>query len=365
MNDRTQNKIVAAVFLAIIYGISLLCLFFPEGDISQSERRALAAAPSFSWRKCESGVLFDEFDEYVTDRFPSRDFWRGVKARFQTHILLSKENDSLAIKDGCIAKIEHKTNALSHKNAVDKIRKIYDAYLSNSRVFLSVIPDKNFFFARDFGYPSADYKALVEVLTESLPEVEYIDIFDTLALDDYYKTDTHWAQDKLGATVDKLAAGMGFSDRLAREYEKRAVENFYGVYAGQSALSPEPDTIYYLTNETIGNCTSRDLQTGERFPVYDVSKAGGRDAYDVFLSGARGLIRIDNPAAQNDDELIIFRDSFGSSISPLFIEAFRSVTLVDVRYIEPSALSEYIDFDDKDVLFLFSALLLGNSFSLK
>jgi len=365
MNDRSQNKITSVLFLVLIYGTMLICIFFPEGDISISERRTLATAPLPTWQNVRSGVFFEEFDEYVTDRFPARDVFRGVKARFQTKILAMRENNSLACVDGYISKIEHKTNAISLKNAADKISKINNAYLSCSRVFLSVIPDKNYFFARDFGYPSADYAALVKTMTEAIPNAKYIDIFDTLSLDDYYKTDTHWSQEKLLATADKIAAEIGFSDGFAHEYEIRAVENFYGVYAGQSALSPAPDTIYYLTNETIERCTARDMQTGEIFPVYDLAKADGRDAYDVFLSGARGVVRIDNPNANNDDKLIIFRDSFGSSISVLFIEAYKSVTLVDTRYVEPSKLTEYIDFNGNDVLFLYSALLINNSFSLK
>ena len=365
MKKDFSYAITAATFFFIVAAMSLWLLFSPKEDASLSERRLLAEMPELSWQSVTGGAFFDGFDAYITDHFPSRDKWRGVKARFALHILGEKENDSLAVKNGYIAKIGHGANVSSKKNAAAKMRRVYEKYLSGRRVFFSVVPDKSFFFARDFGYPSSFSESDIEFLKEALPEFEYIDIFDTLSLDCYYKTDAHWSQDKLGATVKKLADAMGFSEYVASEHETRRIDGFYGVYAGQSALSPPPDTIFYLTNENIENLSVRDARTGELFPVYDLKKADGRDKYDVFLSGSRGILKIDDPNAKSERKLIVFRDSFGSSIAPLFIGAYKSITLIDTRYIETEKLGEYVDFENQDVLFLYSTLLIANSFSLK
>ena len=61
----------------------------------------------------------------------------------------------------------------------------------------------------------------------------------------------------------------------------------------------------------------------------------------------------------------MFRDSFGSSIAPFFIDGYSQITLVDTRYISPSLLGDYVDFTDCDVLFLYSTLVLNKSQSLK
>ena len=100
---------------------------------------------------------------------------------------------------------------------------------------------------------------------------------------------------------------------------------------------------------------------GKTGAVYDMEKAEGNDLYEMFLSGPRSLLVIDNPSADTDKELIIFRDSFGSSIAPLFIEAYSKITLVDIRYISPAYLGRFIEFDGQDVLFLYSTLVLNNS----
>ena len=66
-----------------------------------------------------------------------------------------------------------------------------------------------------------------------------------------------------------------------------------------------------------------------------------------------------------DRELVLIRDSFGSSLAPLLAGSYRAVTLADLRYLQPEAAGRYLRFTDQDVLFLFSATLLNNSQGLR
>ena len=69
--------------------------------------------------------------------------------------------------------------------------------------------------------------------------------------------------------------------------------------------------------------------------------------------------------ARTDRELVIFRDSFASSLAPLLLEGYSRVTLVDIRYLSPAQLGRYLTFTDQDVLFLYSTGVLNNSSTLK
>lgn len=89
---------------------------------------------------------------------------------------------------------------------------------------------------------------------------------------------------------------------------------FYGVYCGQSALPLAPDTLRYLTSETLLGCTVYDYETDSTGPVYDLPALEGEDPYSVFLSGSKSLLTITNPSADTDRELVIFRDSFASAL---------------------------------------------------
>ena len=83
------------------------------------------------------------------------------------------------------------------------------------------------------------------------------------------------------------------------------------------------------------------------------------------MSGSKSLLTIDNPACNNGKELIVFRDSFGSSIVPLLMEGYSTVTVVDIRYMSSDMLGRFVDFHGQDVLFLYSTLVLNNSVTLK
>ena len=113
------------------------------------------------------------------------------------------------------------------------------------------------------------------------------------------------------------------------------------------------------------NWTVYDYETDSEIPVYDLEAAEGMDPYALFLSGSKSLLRIENPAAPEENRLILFRDSFGSSIAPLLAEHVRELILADIRYISPALLGELISFEGRDVLFLYSESVLNNSEMLK
>ena len=96
-----------------------------------------------------------------------------------------------------------------------------------------------------------------------------------------------------------------------------------------------------------------------------MTKLDSKDLYDVYLSGARSLLTIENPNAATDRELIVFRDSFGSSMVPLLANDYAKVTLVDIRYLPADKLGEFVEFGNQDVLFLYSTLVLNQSSMLK
>ena len=141
---------------------------------------------------------------------------------------------------------------------------------------------------------------------------------------------------------------------------------FYGVYYGQSALPHASEPFRYLDNSVIRSLKVYNAETASEIPVYDLKAAGGRDPYEMFLGGARSIITITNPNVVRERRLVIFRDSFGSSIAPLLAAGYSEITLVDIRYISPSALSKLVDFSGvSDVLFLYSASVVNNSETIK
>ena len=106
-------------------------------------------------------------------------------------------------------------------------------------------------------------------------------------------------------------------------------------------------------------------KTKEYSGIYNLNKINSLDKYDVYLSGATPMLTIENPDYNGTKELIVFRDSYGSSLIPLLVTGYSKVTVVDTRYISPKVLNQYIEFKDQDVLFMYSTLIINNSTTLK
>ena len=126
----------------------------------------------------------------------------------------------------------------------------------------------------------------------------------------------------------------------------------------------DAEDLYILESDLLSACRVYSYEDGSTTQVYNMDMLTANDLYDVYLSGARSILRIDNPNAKSNRELIVFRDSFGSSIVPLLVQDYRTVTLVDIRYVNSQVLNNYIQFRNQDVLFLYSTLILNNSSTL-
>lgn len=366
MPDKVKNLAVVALTAVFLLGFFLWGLIQPDAGESESERRPLAALPEATGESVLSGEFTADFEQYTQDQFPLREYFRTVKALTVLKVLGQKDNNGVFIERGYVSKLDYPLDVSSVEYALSRFQYVYDRYLAGKemKVYLSVVPDKNYFLAAQNGYPSMDYEELFRSAREGMSYAEYIDIVPFLEVSDYYATDIHWRQEKIMDAAFHIGKEMGVS--LENDYTlKKLDQPFYGVYYGQSALPLSPDALYYLDSPQLRRCRVYDYETDSYLPVYDMQKAGGRDPYEVFLSGAKALLTIENPEANTDKELILFRDSFGSSLAPILAQGYSKITLVDIRYLSPGLLDRFLAFDDQEVLFLYSAPVWNHSAAIK
>ena len=361
-----KERITAAAAALYLFGFAAWNLVSPNQAESTAERRSLAQFPEATVQTILSGRFMSEFDTFSLDQFPLRDPFRTLKALTAGIVMGETDNNGIYLADGYVSKLDAALQEDSLRYAAGRFRFLYERYLADTdcRIYLSIIPDKNYFMAKQNGYPDLDYDRLISVMREEMPYAVYADLFPALSLEDYYRTDTHWRQERLGRAAVVLAETMGSG--LTQEYTEKELDvPFYGVYYGQSALPLKPDSIKYLDSGLFDACTVYDYETGTEGTIYHPELARGRDPYEFFLAGSKSLLTIRNPQAKTDRELVIFRDSFGSSVAPLLAEAYRSVTLVDIRYLQPALLGRFLTFENQDILFLYSTSVLNNSVTLK
>lgn len=349
------------VFAVLILGLSLWQLIEPDKDVSYTERRELATAPELTLSGLFSREFSDDLESYLLDQFPMRDGFREINSVFRLYGLRQLDSNGIWIKDGSVFKTESILNRDQVAYAARLYNSVYEKYLEGLNVYFSIVPDKSYFVAEQSGRPHIDFEELVSIMKENVKYADYIDIFDTLSIEDYYRTDTHWQEQLIFPVVRRLADSMGMADKLTpeSEYTAHTLSPFYGVYLQQSALPIEPDTLTYLTSDYTENA----IVSGPMYKhdaVYIPELIDDMDGYDVFLEGTQPIIEIECPNARTDRELYIFRDSFGSSLAPLFTGAYSKITVIDLRYITSQYLGNYVTFTpDSDVLFINSTLVLN------
>ena len=296
------------------------------------------------------------------DNFYQRETFRKLKTSVELDVFKKQDVNKIYKYNDFLVEQIYPLDEKSVTNLTNKINYIKDSYLNETnKIYYSIIPDKNYY--TDNSHLKLDYDKMQQIMENNLNGLQYIDIFQDLSLDSYYYTDSHWKQEKLQNVAKTIAENMNFS--ITQNYNEQKVATFKGVYAGQLPINTKEDEIKILVNDVIADANAYNYEIKEQGGIYNFKKLTGYDKYDIYLSGATPLIEISNANNKTNKTLVIFRDSYASSLAPLLTEGYSKITLVDTRYISPKILNEYVDFENADILFLYSTLVINNSMALK
>ena len=295
------------------------------------------------------------------DNFYQREMFRKLKTSVEIDVFKKQDVNKIYKYNDFLVEQIYPLDEKSVTNLTNKINYIKDSYLNETnKIYYSIIPDKNYY--TDNSHLKLDYDKMKQIMKNNLKDLQYIDVFQDLKLDSYYYTDSHWKQEKL-QSVAKTIADMNFS--ITQNYNEQKVATFKGVYAGQLPINTKEDEIKILVNDVMANVNVYNYETKEQGGIYNFKKLNGYDKYDIYLSGATPLIEINNQNNKTNKTLVIFRDSYASSLAPLLTEGYSKITLVDTRYISPKILNEYVNFENADILFIYSTLVINSSMALK
>jgi len=267
---------------------------------------------------------------------------------------------------------EKELDEKSIDRALGKFQKFAEDYCGESqRVFLALIPSKNGYLNAENGHLNEAEFAILQSVYDKWGR-NFIDLSVCLTLEDYYRTDPHWRQERLGAVLRELGAALEFDTGIIDDdgvltenwTEEVLTTEYIGVY-GDEVDGVPAEEMTVLRHPDMDGYIVRNGETGEEMPLYDTEKLSERDPYELFVGGPLSLVTIENPNAGNDRHLVVVRDSFGSALLPLLAQSYAKVTAVDIRYMMPAMVGNFVDFTDADVLFLYSSTVLNNSITLK
>ncbi len=151
---------VSAVWLLITLG----CILSPEKESSNSERRKLAQFPVLSFQNITNGSFMSKFETYTLDQFPFRDTFRRLKASTSRYLFHQKDSNGYYMVGDVVAKLDYPLKEDSVNYALNLMGKICNTYLDEEKqnIYVSVVPDKGYFLAKENGYPSMDYEKMFD-----------------------------------------------------------------------------------------------------------------------------------------------------------------------------------------------------------
>lgn len=362
-----HQAVIAALFVLTIAAGVVLFLALPKRTFSPEENRNLQQLPTFSLSTVLSGDFSKKFESYLSDQFPARDFWIGVKAASERLTLKQENNGVYFGKDGWLfekliaPEREHFEKNLQGFTLLARTTGKQVALLpvpSSAQELPQYLPA----FA-----PEYDQRLMLQELQESLADanVTVVDAFDALKNQDsyYFKTDHHWTVRGAYVGYRLLCEALGV-DALPQdsfEYELGS-SDFHGtLYSSAGDKLIPPDIVELPISKEFPEISMTVMDDGtERNSIFWRERLEEKDKYTVYNGGNHALVVTHNPGG-NGRRLLLLKDSYAHAMLPYLAATYSEVHMMDLRYYS-SGMYEYIEEQGiDDIAALYSMKLLGES----
>ncbi len=344
------RRLTAALLSGMVLCLSVLFVITEKKDFSENENRYLAKLPKFGLRQVREGTYMDGLTDYVSDHFPFRDFWIGIKTKAEMLSGKKKINGIFLAEDGYL--IEEYKKPENTERITETLKKFADTVAAQERenkieMRLMLVPTAVTVYREKLPEHAA-----VNSQTETAAEIyegtgiRSIDCTGYLEAGKgewqlYYKTDHHWTT--LGAYMGYRAfcREMGFVPVALGDMKAQAVtEDFRGtLYSKAGDYDRMGDSIVIYENPA-DRLTVEYKDTGEiTDSLYHLEYVEKKDKYSLFLNNLHPLTEITNDTAETDRELVLIKDSYANSMVPFLVRHYKKIYVFDTRYYKdgPSA----------------------------
>ena len=361
------ENIIGMLFILVLFLFMFINLAVPDREMSEKENRMLETRPVLSMSTVLDGEFMEQWENYQSDQFAGRDFWRSVKV-FLDRLGGSKMENGVYIgKSGqLLEEIEVPDDGQSEANLsaiVDFAEKYPDVQTS-----VMLVPDAACILSDRLPAFAGveDQKQLLGVAEQRLgDDVNWIDAVSVLNnhVSDklYYKTDHHWTTLAAFYVFRESAASLGIDGEVGENFASYTIsDDFNGVLASKSGVGlSEKETIdIYVPTQGDDDVVVNYVDEGRKTTsLYDSSKLETRDQYGVFLGGNSSVIDI-RTVSPEKKRLLVLKDSFANCFIPFLAPYYREIVVVDPRYYS-GTIGDIMDtYRITDALVLYS----GNTF---
>lgn len=363
MDDKRNSLLTVGLICAVLLVLGIADLCNDDRLYSETENRALASRPVFSWEELFSGEYGDDYEEYITDQFVGRDKWIGLKTRadilFQKKeingVYLGTDHYLIGVND------PDKYTEQMENGRIASLKKLVNRW--DAKVMLVPTAD-NILTQKlpDFA-PYYQEDRLLEKVREAVGEEHYVDVYHALQEHAeepiYYRTDHHWTS--LGAYYGFMAWAQSV-DRYPFPYNTAGMEtvsdDFQGTLQSRINLDWTKDSIQYFpeTEKKAVSVTYDFEDTSDS--LYAPDYLDTKNQYGFFLNDNHAFIEI-HTGYNPGKTLFVIKDSYANSMIPLLTTHYETIYVVDLRYFNGKLfqfMEQYEPEQGMDVLVLYDCI---------
>ncbi|MHA6258298.1 DHHW family protein [Sporosarcina sp. CAU 1771] len=355
-----SKKIFVALFLLFIGTMFVFSVVGEDKTFSEQENRPLSQKPKFTWDRFVSGKYTSEFETYLSDQFPWKNGWVGIKAKAEKTLGKKENNNVLFGADGYL--LERFTNVGKQLwrntqllNEFSKQTTIEKTYVVLAPTAAGIYPEKLPKFAT-----SLDQNLLLnEIKLDLTKDNLFINVYNSLISHKdegiYFKTDHHWTMRGAYYAYVDVAKAMGFEPLEIEDFKFEVVsEDFYGtLYSKASAYDAKPDAIELFTpkKSVESKVTYEDGTISDS--LFEMGHLKTKDKYAVFLDGNHSLVKIETSAGSGR-KLAVVKDSYAHALLPFLANHYDEIHVLDLRYNKMPMRSYLEEHAIEEVLFLYN-----------
>ena len=362
------------LFLGFLGVLSLLSIVTPQKAFSDSENRYLQKKPEFSVKSLLNGSYGEKYEQYLSDQFPGRNVWIGMKVTTERLALQEDVNGVYFGKDGYLIE-KFDTEDLEGEQLNKNIGKLAaftgaaEKSLGKDHVRVMLVPSASQIITERLPFLAAPYDQgrVTEMLCRSLKEAggsretvlpaeEYLKRYREEAL--YYRTDHHWTARGAYLGYRLWAESVGLTPWTEEMFDIQTVNSeFHGTVYSKLNVPWRYDTIeVWQPKEEKDYRVSFDGEPKEYDSLYFPGALEGKDKYPVYLDGNHAITKIENRSItgdQKEKKLLMIKDSYAHSFAVFAANHFGTVYMADLRYLNLN-LKEWMEEQEiPDVLVLY------------
>ena len=194
-NRSMRETLIGILFVLILFVFMLVNIIVPDKTKSEMENRMLTTKPKLQWSSIVNGDYTKKFENYMTDQFVGRDFWRKMKVAVDQIGGGRQENGVLKGKKGQLME-QIEVADKEHLAANLKAIKSFAESQSDIPVKMMLVPDAANVLKKDLPTFAKveDQTQMFSMVKKDLGDaVEWIDVATELSKHTnekiYYKTD--------------------------------------------------------------------------------------------------------------------------------------------------------------------------------